>query len=101
MRKAISLTALVLGLAVCRAAQAQTPTSPIPQATWQPQASMTPLWINNGLHSMAQGMTQMWSRISPFPAQPQSFYPTYPTQSQMPGMSYLQQFGYQVATPAQ
>lgn len=101
MRNSIGLTAALLVLGLCPAIQAQTPTSPVPASSyaWQPSSVNAPLNFNNAMRSLQTGFVNLWSVINPFPAQPQNWYSNVPQGQQ--GMSYLQNFGYQVAQPAQ
>jgi hypothetical protein len=101
MRRVIGLAAALLVLGLGPALQAQTPTSPVAASSyaWQPSSVQAPLNLNNALRGLQTGMINVWNVINPFPAQPQGWYSNVPQGNQ--GMSYLQQFGYRVAQPAQ
>jgi hypothetical protein len=61
-------------------------------------------YSGSGVSRLNQGIKNLFSwlpSLSPMTGGTGLPTSTFPTQSQMPGMNYLQQFGYRVATPAQ
>jgi len=108
MRKRIGLALLALLLGAALPLEAQTITSGSAVTAGANGQTFTPMQVGpysgNGVTRLNQGVKNFFNWLpSLSPLSSHTGLPTsnFPSSSQMPGMSYLQQFGYQVAQPAQ